>query len=136
MLQKCSVVGTTAQVSDGHVAVGLCIRGTALISDRLGGRLRRGAFGLRSLLPGLVYGSSLRAGHGFGDVADELLEARNRRRAKFGSGDGDVYIEIRRSVRQFSLVLLDPFGRTHEAFFFAVPTAEHQAALWLPAGLQ
>ncbi len=33
-------------------------------------------------------------------------------------------------------MLLDPLGRAHQAFFFAVPTAEDERALRLPSRLQ
>ena len=136
MLQERGVVGTAAQVADRNVAFRLARRegGACLQSPRW--ETASTAPRAARLLPGFVDGATLGAGNGFGHVAHKLFETGNGRRAELRAGDGDVHIEVGGRIRQFCFVLFDPFGRAHQAFFFAVPTAEDQCALRLPAGLQ
>ena len=84
MLEEDGVVGAAAEIADGDVGMRLrggrteCAAGSFL-------RIERVAAGLGGLAPHFVDGAALRAGHGLGDVAQKLLEARDRGRAEFRS---------------------------------------------------
>src|ERR1700722_16069391 len=52
---------------------------------------------------------------------------------KFVPGDGDVDVEIGDGLVEGVTLLLNPFGRAHEAFFLSVPTAKDDGAARTPA---
>src|SRR5581483_1999065 len=94
MLKKCGIVGTAAQITDRNVALAPRRRSAPTVPDCLGRGLCGGDFRLRSLLPGVVDGSALRAWNHLRDVAQKLFQAWNGRRAKFLAGHRDIDIEI------------------------------------------
>src|SRR5271163_575372 len=88
------------------------------------------------LFPSLIHTAAFGGWHGFGDLADKLFQSRDARRAKLPAGDGYVHVEVGGCVGEVVSVIFAPFSGADQAFLFGVPTADHDGALWFPAGLE
>src|SRR5581483_1975492 len=74
MLEKDSIVGAAAQITDRDVAARLCRRDASSVADCLLRGYHLLAGGLAALAPCLIYRAALRAWHRFRNLADKLLK--------------------------------------------------------------
>ncbi len=86
-----------------------------------------------SFAPLKKYRAGHGAGNGAGDVADKIFERGHGGGGEIRPGDGDIGVEIGHGVVEGVTLLLNPFGRAHEAFFFGIPTARNYGAARTPA---